>query len=137
MRDQWSATAARRIDFLTDTIKVSLHTATYAPNQDTQQFFSDLTNEVTGTGYTAGGVALAAKTLTYDATTDEIRMDANDPAWTGATITGIRYAVFYKDTGVTTTSPLMGYVDLGAQSVTAGTFTVQLAANGALVIDAT
>ncbi len=137
MRDQWSATAARRIDFLTDTIKVSLHTATYAPNQDTHQFFSDLTNEVIGTGYTAGGVALAAKTLTYDATTDEIRLDANDPTWTTATISGIRYAVFYKDTAVATTSPLMGYVDLGAQSVTAGTFTIQLAANGALVVDVT
>ncbi len=134
---QYTATAARRIDFLTDTIKCSLHTATYAPNQDTHVYFSDLTNEVTGTGYTAGGVALASKTVTLDAASDETRLDAADPAWTSATISGIRYAVFYKDTTVAATSPLMGYVDLGAQSVSMGTFTVQLASNGALVIDST
>ena len=48
------------IDLDTDTIKVALVTATYTPDQDLHEDFADLTNEVVGTGYTAGGGALAA-----------------------------------------------------------------------------
>lgn len=55
------------VDFISDTLKVSLHTVTYAPNLDTHETLTDVTNEVTGTGYTAGGVTLASKTITYTA----------------------------------------------------------------------
>ena len=55
------------INFPADTIKAMLLTSTYAPNLDTHQYKSDLTNEITGTGYTAGGVTLASKTSTYTA----------------------------------------------------------------------
>lgn len=55
------------IDFLSDTIKASLHTSSYTPNLDTHETFSQVTNEVTGTGYTAGGVTLGSKTITYTA----------------------------------------------------------------------
>ena len=53
------------IDWLSDTIKCALLANTYTPNKDTHEFFSDLTNEVVGTGYTAGGATLASKTLVY------------------------------------------------------------------------
>jgi len=56
----------KRADFLLDDIRATLHTVTYVPNKDTNAFVSDLTNEITGTGYTTGGVALANKTVTYD-----------------------------------------------------------------------
>lgn len=129
---QYSATAARRIDWVSDTIKTALATSTYTPNQDTHVFFSDVTNEVVGTGYTAGGVALGSKTLTYDAATNETRLDAADPSWSTATITA-RYAIIYKDTATASTSPLMGYVNYGAdQAVVGGTFTIQFDATGAL-----
>lgn len=52
------------VDFLTDTIGFSLHTNAYTPNLDTHEVFSDVTNEVVGTGYSAGGVTLASKTIT-------------------------------------------------------------------------
>ena len=48
------------IDLDTDTIKVMLVTSTYTPNQDTHTKRSDVTNEVSGTGYTAGGATLGA-----------------------------------------------------------------------------
>lgn len=54
-------------DFLSDTIKAALTTSAYTPNLDTHETFADVTNEITGTGYTAGGVALASKTITYTA----------------------------------------------------------------------
>lgn len=118
------------IDFDTDTIKVSLHTASYVPDQDTHQYFSSVTNEVTGTGYTAGGATLGTKTVTYTAGTNTLSLDAADTSWSGSTITA-RYAVVYKSTGTAATSPLIGYVDFGTDvSSTAGAFTITWDATG-------
>lgn len=133
---QYSATAARRVDWVTDTIKVALTTSTYTPNQDTHTFFSDVTNDVTGTGYTAGGTTLAGKTTAYDSATNETRLDANDAAWTTATFTA-RRAVVCKDTGTASTSPLLGFVDFGGdQTVAAANFTIVFDATGVLKITA-
>ena len=134
---QWSATAARRVNWTGDTIKCSLHTSGYTPNQDTHDFQDDLTNEVSGTGYTAGGVTLANKTATYDAASNEMRLDADDPAWTAVTIT-TRYAAFWVDTaGAAATDPLLAYMDFGGdQTVTGGNFTIVLAATGLLKVTA-
>lgn len=125
-RQQWSATAADRVDWVTDTIKVTLHTATYTPNQDTDDYFNDATNELAGgTGYTAGGETLASKTLTYDTVSNTVRLDAADVTWTFSASKTFRYAVVRKDTGVSTTSVLMGFVDFGSDQTTSGTFTLQ------------
>lgn len=58
---------APNIDWLSDTIKVMLCTSTYTPNADTHAFKSDVTNEVSGTGYSAGGATMGSATLTYTA----------------------------------------------------------------------
>ena len=133
---QYSGTAARRIDVAADTLKCSLHTNTYVPNQDTDDFFNDATNEVTGTLYTAGGVTLTGKSTSYDAGTNEFRLVFADPAWgPGATIANVRVAVVYKDTGSAATSPLIGYIVLdGDQSVSNGTLTIDVDATAVLKI---
>ena len=120
------------------TIKVALTTSTYTPNQDTHHFFSDVTNEVTGTGYTAGGATLGSKTSTYDSATDQIRLDAADTSWTTSTITA-RRAVIWNDTaGASTTDPVMGWLDFGADvSTTAGTFQITWDTTGIIVYDVT
>jgi hypothetical protein len=115
----------KEVDFDTDTIKVALLTSAYTPNQDTHDYFNDVSaNEVTGTGYTAGGITLASKTATYDAGTNVIVLDAADVTWSSSTITA-RYAVVYDSTGTASTSALIGYVDFGSdQSSTNGNFTI-------------
>jgi hypothetical protein len=125
------AVADRKIDWVNDTIQTTLHTATYVPDQDVHDFFNDATNEITGTGYTAGGVALSGKAVTYDTGTNEVRLDANDAAWTGASFTA-RIAVNWKQTaGASTTDPLLTFVDFGAdESVASGNFSVQWDATG-------
>lgn len=123
---QYSGTAARRVDWVNDTIKVALCTSSYTPNQDTHVYYSDLTNEVSssGTGYTTGGATLGTKTTNYDAATNVLSLRAAASTWSSATFT-CRYAVVYKDTGVAGTSPLLGYVNFGGdESVTSGTFTI-------------
>lgn len=123
--------AARRVDWLSDTIKVALCTSTYTPSQTTHAYFSSITNEVSGTGYTAGGATLGSKTATKSSLT--VSLDAADASWTTATITA-RYAVIYKDTGTGSTSPVLGYVDFGAdQTSTAGTFTITWDSTGIFV----
>lgn len=133
-----SSGGAPNIDWLSDTIKVLLCTSSYTPAQDTHVFHSDITNEVTGTGYTEGGATLGSKTLDYTAGTNVIKFDGADVAWTSSTITA-RYAVIYDDTPATSaTKPLLGYVDFGAdQSTVNGTFTITWDAAGILKITPT
>lgn len=68
-------------DFLTDTIKAMLTTSSYAENLDTHETKADVTNEVVGTGYTAGGATLASKTITYTAADSWGTARANSTAY--------------------------------------------------------
>ena len=123
-----SASGDAPIDFLSDAIKVALCTSTYTPSQTSHEWFSDITNEITGTGYTAGGAALTTKTVSTSSLT--VTIDADDTSWSSASFTA-RYAIIYKSTGTASTSPLIGYVDFGAdQTVASGTFTIQWNASG-------
>ena len=115
----------KEVDFDTDTIKVALLSSSYTPDQDTHDYFNDVsTYEVSGTGYTAGGSTLGSKTATYDSANNVIVLDAADTTWSSSTITA-RYAVVYDSTGTSSTSALIGYVDFGSdQSSTNGNFTI-------------
>jgi hypothetical protein len=118
------------VDFDTDTLKVALVTSAYTPDIDAHNFYSDLTNEVTGTGYSAGGSTLTTPTVTQDNTNDWAYFDADDVTWAASTITA-RGAVLYKSTGVAGTSLLIAYFDFGSdKSSTAGNFTIQWNASG-------
>jgi hypothetical protein len=100
------------IDLDTDTIKVMLVSSSYNFDQDNHVFKSDITGEISGTGYTAGGKELANKSVTQDNENNKSKFDADNLNWSGATFT-TRGAVIYKDTGTPTTSPLVAYFDFG------------------------
>ena len=122
----------KEVDWDSDTIKVALLTSAYTPNQDTHDYYDDVSgSEVSGTGYSAGGNTLGSKTVTYDAGTNVIVLDAADTTWASSTITA-RYAVVYDDSGATAASkPLIGYVDFASdQSSTNGNFTITWDATG-------
>ncbi len=122
------------IDLDTDTIKVMLVTSSYTPDADTHDYKDDITNEVTGTGYTAGGATLSGKTVTQDNTNNLGVFDANDVTWSSSTITA-RGAVLYKDTGTASTSPLICYFDFGSdKSSVSGDFTIQWNSGGILTL---
>ena len=117
------------IDLDTDTFKIMLTTSTYVPNQDTHVFRSDVTNEVVGTGYTAGGATLTGVSVTYDAASNQMRLSWTDPTWPTSTITA-RTAVIYKSRGgAATADELLAYATNDADVSSSGaTFTVDLAA---------
>ncbi len=135
VKNQYDGTAV--VDWDTDTIKQSLHTA-YTINQDTHDFFDDVSGtEITGTGYTAGGATLGTKTATYDTATDQARLDAADVTWTTSTLSATD-SITYKSTGTASTSPLIAGIDFGATvSTTAGTFQITFDATGIVVFDLT
>lgn len=121
----------KETDLLDDSIRVSLHTASYTPDQDVDDYFNDVTNEVSSAGYTAGGQAIANDTLTYTAGTNVLMYDGDDLSWSGVTFTA-RYAVIKNYTPATdATRPLIGYQNFGGDlSPSAGTFTLAWAAAG-------
>ena len=113
-----------------DTIKVALVTNAYTPDVDGHEDHADITNEVVGAGYVAGGAALANQAVTKDDLDDEGVFDANNVTWAGATFTA-RRAIIYKDTGVPGTSLLIAVIDFGAdKTATAGDFTITWATEG-------
>jgi hypothetical protein len=111
------------IDADTDTFKALLVTSSYTPNKDTHDKRDDVTNEVTGTGYTAGGVTTAC-TVTKDTANDRVTLQFAAVSWAASTITA-RALVIYKSTGTASTDNLVAYNDFGSDvSSTSGTFSV-------------
>jgi hypothetical protein len=123
--------ANKEADWDTDSVKTMLTTVTYVPNQDTHKYKSDVTNEVSGTGYTATGVAISPLTSAYVGGTNTWNLDGADAAWVTASFT-CRIAPTYDATpGTDATRPLLSYVDMGAdQTVASANFTIQWAAGG-------
>ena len=115
------------------TVKVALCTSSYTPSQSGHTTFDDITNEVTGTGYTAGGVALTTKTCV--ASSQVTTFDADNPSWADSTITA-RYAIIYDATVAGAGNQyLIGYWDFGQDySTTASTIELVFHASGIFTI---
>lgn len=127
------------LDWLTDTIKVSLHTSTYTPDRDADDYFNDATNQVAnGNGYTTGGITIQNPTVTFDSASDETRLDHDDLAWASSSITA-RTAVWTKvKGGASSADPLIQYLPFGSDVTTSsGTFSVTIDSTGAMKADTT
>ena len=105
-------------------------------NFDAYDFRDDVANEVTGTGYTSGGVAATVTVGSVDTTNDRTPVTITDltNAWTGSTITAVG-GWLYKVVGSAATDQLVAFVDFGGTvTSTAGnysvTFTAPIYVNG-------
>lgn len=117
---------AAQMDYLSDTIKATLHTTTQTVDSDNDDTFSDwsATELTTANGYTAGGITLSSKTLVFAAASPHATYSCASFLWTasGAGIT-FRYVLFWDDTPTTPADPLIGYIDTtgsGNQTIAAG-----------------
>lgn len=89
-------------------------------------------NQVTGSGYTAGGATLTSTTVT--ATGGFLTFDAADPSWVSSTITNAEGEVIYLD-GLTN-KDVWTVTDFGAPySTVNGTFAITRHASGILTVD--
>ena len=104
-----------------NTLKIALYTSSASLGATSSAYSA--TNEVSGTGYTAGGVALSSQAVAYDATNQVAYFDAADPSWSSATITA-RGALIYNNTK---SNASIAILDFGSDySSSNGTFQVQL-----------
>lgn len=111
------------IDFDTDTFRRSLHTSGYTENKDTHDFFDDVTNEVSGTGYTAGG-AVTTVTVTLDTANDRLDITFGTTTWPSSTITARKSVTRKARGGAASADELILVNDFGSDVVSsAGTFT--------------
>jgi hypothetical protein len=87
---------------LSDTIKAALvSSASYTPNFATDQYL----NVIPGGAIIAAGVALTSKTGSAGT------LSAANTVWTAVSGSAAAYICLYKDTGTSSTSPLIGLID--------------------------
>lgn len=113
------------IDFDTDDFKVMLVTSSYTPDFDAHEFRDDVTNEITGTGYTAGGEEVTVTVGAIDTGNNRVDVTLGGAEWDNSTITA-RGAVYYKSRGgASSADELIAYIDFGADvSTTNGPLTL-------------
>jgi hypothetical protein len=134
------AGTAPNIDWLSDTIYIALCTASYTPNQGTDEFWSTpVANEVAnGNGYTTNGALLASKTLASAALVTTFNA-ASPAAWvaSGAGFTAA-YAVIYDRTPATdATRPLICYITFASTKTLAAGDTLTITFNGSGIFTVT
>jgi hypothetical protein len=115
-------------DLDTDTIKIALYTSSATLDATTTAYTTS--GEISGTGYTAGGVTLTGATIGTSGTTAYV--DFDDPEWTTASFTTAG-ALIYNDTTAGDNS--IAVLSFGGDfTVTAGTFRIVFPAAGAAAI---
>lgn len=114
------------INCASDSFKCALVTSAYTPSKAHSKF-SDVTGEVSGAGYTAGGNAATCVVDPVDNTADTASVRFTFTDWTAATITA-RGCVDYKSRGgAATADELVCFIDFGLDvSSTAATFSVKM-----------
>ena len=80
-------------NIITDTLYMSLYTAFSSIGPTTTAYTTD--NEVTGTGYTAGGVVVTGATINTDVDTGVVYVNFNNVSWPGASFIA-RGALIYN-----------------------------------------
>ena len=114
-------------DLDTDTIKIALYTSAATLGAATTAYTT--TNEVSGTGYSAGGVTLTSATIGTSGTTAYV--DFGDPEWTSASFTA-RGALIYNSSA---SNQSIAVLDFGGDfTVSSGTFRIVFPAAGATAI---
>lgn len=122
------------IDTSLTTHKWAMYTNTLTPNFSTDSAYS-ATNEVSGTGYTAGGQVIVSPTTT-ESPTGTLMYDMSDQVWASPTTVTARGSILYAD--VLAGNNLIVAMTFGADIVsTAGTFTIQFASTGVFTFDLT
>ena len=110
-------------NFQTNTFKMALYTGNANLNQGTTAYSA--TNEVVGTGYTAGGLTLTGVIINTDPTTSTVYINFNNAVWSPAAFTA-RCALIYNTSA---SNASVAVIDFGSDKSCSKTFTVTMPAN--------
>jgi hypothetical protein len=112
-----------QFNLASDTLKMALYNGNANLNQTTTAYTS--VNEITGTGYTAGGQVMTGVTISYDATNSVAYVNFNNVVWNPANFTA-RCALIYD---ATASNASIAVIDFGSDKTCTNTFTVTMPAN--------
>ena len=117
-------------------LKCALFTSSLTPDPDAANPYFNASpytaNEVSGTGYTAGGVVLTGTSL--GAASGILTFDAADASWSSSTITNAAGAIVY-DNSLTNKDVLAAISFGGNYSTSNGTFLITWNAAGLWYVD--
>ena len=108
--------------FLSGSFKMALYTANANLNQGTTAYTT--TNEIVGTGYTAGGKLLTGATVNLDSNSGIVYVNFNNVLWDPAAFTA-RCALIYNSA----TLASVAVIDFGSDKTSTTTFLVTMPAN--------
>lgn len=102
----WSKNLGDSANSSSDTFKLGLTTSSYTPSQANHATLSDITNEVSGSGYARATLA----NVVFTRTSNVVKFSCDAVVFTasGGSITA-RYFFVYDDTPTSPADPLVGY----------------------------
>jgi len=129
------------LDLDSNAIRIVLLGTGYTPNQGTHATWADASaNEITGTGYTAGG-KLVTQTVTRSSLV--VTFDCDDQSWTSSTLSSVKWAALVRDADangtLASTDDLIAYCELevgGTVSTTGAALTITMNASGVFAFTA-
>lgn len=114
------------IDLLTNTINIALIDVGIYTYSATDEFFSSASTAIVGGG--SGIYTFTTKTVTNGV------FDAEDAVFTAISGSSVEALIIYKSTGVSSTSPLIAYIDVATSGLpvtpNGGNITVQFDPSG-------
>mgnify|MGYP001614199395 CR=1 FL=1 len=125
-------------------LKMLIATNSYSPDIDAHSYRGSITGtlEISGSGYTAGGVEISSPNVQQNNTGEQGVLYATNLSITPITFSSALYGVIYGSSGLGIASdPLVCALDLGTDpasgnywAVTAGTFNINFPAAGVLAM---
>jgi hypothetical protein len=110
------------LDFAVDSFKLLLVGVGYTASKDGHDRRNDVSSEISGTGYTAGGNATTC-TITND--TNKKILTFSSVSWPSATFTTAGGVIFKARGGASSADELIAYLDFSGEVVSSGgTFSV-------------
>lgn len=108
-------------NLLTDTVKLALYTSNATLDENTTVYSS--TNEISGTGYSAGGKVLTG--VTINTSNGVVYVNFNNAVWTPASFTAAGGLIY----NASKSNKSIAVLSFGADKTATNTFTVQMPAN--------
>ena len=108
-------------NLLTDTIKLALYYSTADLSENTTVYSA--TNEVVGTGYSAGGKVLTGATI--NTSNNVVYVNFNNAVWTPASFTAAGGLIY----NASKSNKSIAVLSFGADKTATNTFTVQMPTN--------
>jgi hypothetical protein len=104
--------------FAVNDLKAMLCTSALTFDPDTDTFRDDITDEVSGDGYTTGGTFITGATLTQNTADSRIEIRADPVEFDEITVTDATYLVVYLDTGDSSTDRIINVHEFPSLTIT-------------------